>query len=55
MTRRELHRQGIAGVCVVRGGFFALHEAARKAKEMEVFSDHVSETCEGEKGGNFVM
>ena len=44
---RVLRTAGFPRVCVVDGGFFAVHEYIRRLNKLEWLVDHDKETCEG--------
>lgn len=44
---RVLRNNGFPRVCVVDGGFFAVHEYIRRLNKLEWLVDHSRETCEG--------
>lgn len=46
-----LQSHGFPRVCVIDGGFFAVHEYIRRLNKLEWFVDHDKETCEGRGSG----
>ena len=47
MNDRILRAEGYNRVCVIYGGYFAIHETIRRYSKMEWLIDHDSATCEG--------
>lgn len=47
LNSRVLLHEGYDRVCVVDGGYFAIHETIRRFQKMEWLIDHDSSTCEG--------
>lgn len=47
LRNRVLNEEGYERVCVVDGGYFAIHEIIRHYDKMEWLIDHDSSVCEG--------